>query len=83
MINAYLFVNLDIDSDHEGILDSVKDIPEVKEAWRLYGTYDLVLLLEVESTDKLKEITLKSVRKLRFVESTMTMIALDSYYKED
>ena len=81
MIYAYLFINLNTDQDNDNILDLVKDLPHVKEAYRLYGTYDMVLILEVESTNHLKEVTLQSVRRLINVESTVTFLALESYFK--
>jgi DNA-binding Lrp family transcriptional regulator len=83
LIQAYLFINLDTERSQDNILDSIDDIEEVKEAYRLYGTYDLVLFIEAENTSKLKEVTLRSVRQLKFVSSTMTMIALDAYIKEN
>ena len=83
MIQAYLFINLDTDLNQENILDLISDIPEVVEAHRLYGTYDLVLFIEAENTIAMKEVTLRSVRQLKFVSSTMTMIALDAYYRNE
>ena len=82
LIQAYLFINLDTDLNQDNILEAVSDIPEVVEAQRLYGTYDLVLFIEAENTVAMKEVTLRSVRQLKFVSSTMTMIALDAYYRD-
>lgn len=81
MIHAYLLINLKTDIGNEEILDEVKKIPQVKEAYRLYGTYDLIILLEGESPKEIKDVTLESIRKLKYVESTMTMISLNSYVR--
>lgn len=80
MINAYLFINLDPSYSGENILAAVRDIPQVKEAHRLYGTYDMVVYMEVKDTDELKTVTIESVRKLQFVDDTVTFVALDSYF---
>ena len=79
MISAYLFINLSSEKQDDNILDSLKTISEVKEAFRVYGTYDVVILIEAESTKALKEITLKSVRQLGFVHSTMTLLSLSQW----
>jgi DNA-binding Lrp family transcriptional regulator len=81
LISAYLFINLDVETEENNPLDAIQDIPEVKEAHRVYGTYDMVMLLEAESTKILKDIILKSVRRIQFVRSTMTLLSLAQYEK--
>ena len=81
MISAYLFIHLNHDYNGENVLDDVREIPQVKEAYRLYGTYDMVIYIEAETTTELKRVTLESVRSLRYVESTVTFIALDWHIK--
>ena len=81
MISAYLFINLSSDNPDESILDSLQNIEEVKKAYRVYGTYDVVILMEAENTKTLREVTLKSIRQLKFVHSTMTLLSLMSYEK--
>jgi len=82
LINAYLFINLSSEREDVDLLDPIKEIREVIEAYRVYGTYDIVILIEAENAVSLKDITLKSVRKLGFVHSTMTLISLQSYYNK-
>ncbi len=82
MISAYLFINLSSDNSDDSILDSLQNIEEVKKAYRVYGTYDVVILMEAENTKILREVTLKSIRQLKFVHSTMTLLSLISYEKD-
>ncbi|MFV2013813.1 MAG: Lrp/AsnC ligand binding domain-containing protein [Candidatus Heimdallarchaeota archaeon] len=82
MISAYLFINLSSDNSDDTILDSLKSIGEVKKAHRVYGTYDIVILIEAENTKILREVTLKSIRQLKFVHSTMTLLSLSSYERD-
>ncbi len=82
MIGAYLFISLSTDNSDSAILEALKSIPEVKSAHRVYGTYDVVIFIEAENTKILREITLKSVRQLGFVHSTMTLLSLSSYVKQ-
>ncbi|MHA2100074.1 MAG: Lrp/AsnC ligand binding domain-containing protein [Candidatus Kariarchaeaceae archaeon] len=62
-------------------MDSLTSINEVKKAYLVYGTYDIVILIEAENTKLLREVTLKSIRQLKFVHSTMTLLSLSSYEK--
>ncbi|MHA2501317.1 MAG: Lrp/AsnC ligand binding domain-containing protein [Candidatus Kariarchaeaceae archaeon] len=82
-MSAYVFVHLSQEFSGEDILTDVLKIPEVKFAYRLYGTYDLCLLIEGEDAGTIKELTLESVRTLRFVESTVTFIALEEFDKSN
>lgn len=82
MINAYLFINLSTENHDENLLDSLAGISEVVEAFRVYGTYDVIIRVQVEDTNDLKRVTLNSVRQLGFVHSTMTLISLSHFEKE-
>lgn len=81
MMGAYLFINLDLSQNYENLLTDVKKLNGVKFANRLYGTYDLVIYMEVINSEELKRLTLESVRTLKFVKSTVTFISMDSYEK--
>ena len=81
MMGAYLFINLDLSQNYENLLTDVKKLNGVKFANRIYGTYDLVIYMEVINSEELKRLTLESVRTLKFVKSTVTFISMDSYEK--
>ncbi len=55
MPTAFVLINTEIGSEEE-ILKELKKIPNVKEAYVVYGVYDVVAKVEAESMDKLKEI---------------------------
>ena len=71
------------DQTKDDVLDALSKIVEVKEAHRVYGTYDVVILVEAEDTRKLKDVTINAVRKLGFVHSTMTLLSLTSFDKSE
>ena len=81
MMGAYLFINLDLSQNYENLLTDVKKLNGVKFTNRLYGTYDLVIYMEVKNSEELKRVTLESVRTLKFVKSTVTFISMESYEK--
>jgi len=55
MPTAFVLINTEIGSEEE-ILEELKKIPNVKEAYVVYGVYDVVAKVEAESMDKLKEV---------------------------
>jgi len=38
------------------VLKEVRDVPHVKECRRVYGTYDMIVKVEADSMDELKEV---------------------------
>ncbi len=73
MIKAYVFI---VTNDEDQTLDRVKAIEGVKEAHIVYGTYNVLLILEAPGGKKLKEIVTKAIRHIDGILSTMTTIAL-------
>lgn len=72
---AYVLINTEIGSESE-VLDAVKKIKNVKESHAVYGVYDIVVKIEAESMDKLKETVTWNIRRLNKVRSTLTMIVM-------
>ncbi|MGQ9760236.1 MAG: Lrp/AsnC family transcriptional regulator [Candidatus Methanomethylicaceae archaeon] len=73
---AFVLVNVEAGTDKE-VLDNIKKVPEVKSAYMVYGVYDLIVMLESETLEKLRETVTKKIRQLDKVRSTMTMIVME------
>lgn len=73
MASAYLLLNVETGTDEE-VLDSLKPLQEVKEARMVYGVYDIVVRVEAETMEELKNVVSWTIRRLNRVRSTMTMI---------
>ena len=72
---AYVLINTDMGS--ESIVgDELKNISEVKEVHGVYGVYDLVVKLEADTLDELKEVISTKIRGMEAVRSTLTMIVM-------
>lgn len=76
MTLAFVLINAEIGSEDE-VLKEMKSVPYVKEAYVVYGVYDIVAKVEAESMDKLKEIVTWKIRRLPNVRSTLTMIVVE------
>jgi len=73
---AFVLINAEIGSEDE-LLKELKKIPNVKEAHTVYGVYDIVVTVEAETMEKLKELVTWKVRRLDKVRSTLTMIVME------
>jgi DNA-binding Lrp family transcriptional regulator len=74
---AFVLINAEIGSEDE-VLKQLKSVSNVKEAYVVYGVYDIVAKVEAETMDKLKEIVTWKIRRLDKVRSTLTMIVVES-----
>jgi DNA-binding Lrp family transcriptional regulator len=74
---AFVLINAEIGSE-DAVLKELKKMPNVKEAYLVYGVYDIVAKVEAESMDKLRETITWKIRRLDKVRSTLTMIVIES-----
>jgi len=72
---AFVLINAEIGSEAE-VLKELKKLSNVKEAYLVYGVYDIVAKVEADAMDNLKEIIAAKVRKLNKVRSTLTMMVM-------
>ena len=74
MAKAYVLINSEIGGEAE-VVEQLKSMKEVVEVSVVYGVYDVIVKLEAETMEILKELITSKVRHLNKVRSTMTMIA--------
>ena len=75
MATAFVLINAEIGAENE-VLKDLKTIPEVKEAYMVYGVYDIIARVETESMQELKDTISWKIRRLDKVRSTLTMIVV-------
>lgn len=73
MTIAYFLINSEMRAE-EQVLKDLKALPEVKEAHGVYGVCDIVIKIEGETTEDLKNIVASKIRKNPRIRSTLTMI---------
>lgn len=74
---AFVLINTEIGAEEE-VLKQLQSMPAVKEAYVVYGVYDIVAKVEAENMEKLKEIVSWNIRRLEKVRSTLTMLVMSS-----
>ncbi|UCH58022.1 MAG: Lrp/AsnC ligand binding domain-containing protein [Candidatus Bathyarchaeota archaeon] len=75
MATAFVLINVEIGAEEE-VLRDLEPIPEVKEAYLVYGVYDIITLVETETMQELKDAVSLKIRRLDKVHSTLTMIVV-------
>ncbi len=77
MAKAYVLMNCDLGSE-KIVISSLKEIEDVKEAHGTLGLYDIILKIESESEEKIREIVTGIIRKMPKIHSTMTLTRSES-----
>ncbi len=75
MVKAYIFVKCK-HTDLKRIRQQILEIPEIKEAYILKESFDLVCTLECESNRQLKPIVTSKIRVIPEIIETMTIICV-------
>lgn len=78
--SAIILIQTEIGAESK-VLDELMKIPEVKEAYIVYGTYDIVVKVESDSLEKIREIVTNRIRKLPDIRTTVTMIVVEGRAK--
>jgi len=71
---AYVVLNSEIGFERD-ILEVLKEIPEVREASRVYGVYDIIIRVEADTVEDLKELK-GELRQIEKVRSALMMIVI-------
>ena len=74
---AFVLINADLGAEDD-IVRTLKAIPNVAEVNVVYGVYDVIAKIQAENMEAVKETITSSVRKLKKVRSTLTMIVVES-----
>jgi len=72
-----VLINADLGAE-EDLLKKLREIPNVKEVYVVYGVYDIVARMEADTMEKVKETITWHIRRLDKVRSTLTMIVVEA-----
>lgn len=73
MSKAYVLLNCELGSEINSI-QSLKVVSGVKEVHGTLGMYDIIVKIEGDSEDQIKQTVTTSIRKMPKIHSTMTLI---------
>jgi len=76
MPTAYVLITCDLGSE-ENIIKEIRGIVDVKEVKGIYGVYDIIVKVESNSMEALKNTIAWKIRKIPQVRSTVTLMVLE------
>ncbi|WP_456422197.1 Lrp/AsnC family transcriptional regulator [Thermococcus sp.] len=74
MIEAFVLIVVK-PGNEEKVYEKLKQDPRVKEDYRVYGEYDIILRVEVPTIDDLDKFHDEVLRRIPEIEMTETLIA--------
>jgi DNA-binding Lrp family transcriptional regulator len=77
MTDAYVMLNCELGAEVE-ILEQLKEIEQVVDVFETIGTHDMMVKLQAENFEKIREIVSGNIQKLKNVRSTATLIKKDN-----
>ena len=72
-MKAFVLLNTELGMESK-VTEALTKIDEIKNIYGLYGLYDLIIEIEADTMDRIKEVTFNNVRQLDDVKSTITLL---------
>lgn len=69
---VYILINAELGME-EDLLQELRKMENIKEAYLAYGVYDIIVKAEAENMENLKELVAFKIRRLKEVKNTLTM----------
>ena len=73
---AFIMINAEIGSEIE-LKNKLLQLPNVVEAYLVYGVYDIIAKVEAETMDRLKELVTRKIRCLDKVLSILILVVME------
>ena len=77
MTDAYVMLNCELGAEAE-IIEKLKELESVKDVFETIGTHDMLVKLQADNFEKIREIVSWNIQKLPKVRSTATLIKKDN-----
>ncbi len=72
---SYVLINCFIGSE-KTVMSKLKEIDLVKEVHGVFGAYDIVVLVEADTVESLRDTISWKIRKIDKIRSTLTMMVI-------
>jgi len=76
MPRAFVLINVESGTEEE-VVEQLRKIPGVEEAYYSYGVYDIITKINADSMEGLKDMVTRKVRTITKVRSTLTLIMME------
>lgn len=73
---AFVLINCELDSEKD-IVQQLKSIDNVKYVYDTFGAYDIIVKLESEPVEKIRETITREIRRIDKIRSTLTLMVIE------
>ena len=77
MTDAYVMLNCELGAEAE-IIEKLQELEQVTDVFETIGTHDMLVKLQADNFEKIREIVSWNIQKLPKVRSTATLIKKDN-----
>lgn len=82
MMKAYVLINTELGQEAT-VVEELSHVSGINNAYSLYGIYDVIVEVEADTMEKVKEIVFNSIRRLDSVKTTITLITYGESIQRD
>ena len=76
MPEAYVLVNCELGAEEE-VISEFKALEHVRSVYGTFGAYDIIVEVEADTTEKLRETVTSKIRKMDKIRSTLTLTVVE------
>ncbi len=76
MPRALVLMNAEMGYENK-LVDQLKKTPHISEVYAVYGVYDVMVKVEADSMEQLRDAISTGLRRIDGVKSTLTMIIVE------
>jgi DNA-binding Lrp family transcriptional regulator len=76
MAKAFVLINCELGSE-EAVITQIKSIEGVKEVHGTFGAYDILVKIESDRVETLREVITWKIRKIEHIRSTLTLMGIE------
>jgi DNA-binding Lrp family transcriptional regulator len=73
MTSAFLFINAEL-LFIEDVINKLKEVPEIVDVYKVQGIYDIIVRVNSDTEEKLKELVSERIRRIDRITGTVTVI---------
>ncbi len=77
MTDAYVMLNCELGAE-TAVIEQLKELEQVVDVFETIGTHDMMVKLQAENFEKIREIVSWNIQKLKNVRATSTLIKKDN-----
>ena len=77
MTDAYIMINCELGAESD-IIEQLKELEQVVDVFETIGTHDMMVKLQADNFETVRDIVSRNIQKLKNVRSTATLIKKDN-----